>query len=131
MKPTKQAPDTRDYLNNPVTEKEMRETYVKAFGKEYDSADRKQLPLPIEIAYAVAINKLNDLTVLGEAIKMIGWQGGTIHQVKAHINALPVMEKGMFLSRLKLRIEHDNDLFRQFMAEYAPLRTSHLTISEI
>jgi hypothetical protein len=36
----------------------MREVYFQAFGKEYDNADRKQAPLPLEIAYLTALNKL-------------------------------------------------------------------------
>lgn len=41
-----------------VSENEMRETYVKAFGKEFDSEDRKQAPLPLNIAYQVALEKI-------------------------------------------------------------------------
>jgi len=50
----------RNYLTHPITEAEMRQTYFNAFGKEFDSHDRKQLPLPIEIAYLVADKKLKD-----------------------------------------------------------------------
>ena len=53
--------ETRNYLTNPITEEEMRKTYVMAFGKEYDSKDRKQLPLPLEIAYIVSVKKLKRL----------------------------------------------------------------------
>ena len=42
-----------------VTEKIMRATYKKAFGQEFDAPERKQLPLPIEIAYKVALQKLS------------------------------------------------------------------------
>ncbi len=45
-------------MDSKVSEKDMREVYFQAFGKEYDSADRKQAPLPLEIAYLVAKNKL-------------------------------------------------------------------------
>ncbi len=45
-------------MDSKVSEKDMREVYFQAFGKEYDSADRKQAPLPIEIAYLVALQKL-------------------------------------------------------------------------
>jgi hypothetical protein len=45
-------------LKIPQTEKEKREVYKLAFGKEYDSADRKQHPLPIDIATMVAMRKL-------------------------------------------------------------------------
>lgn len=45
-------------MDSKVSEKDMREVYFKAYGKEYDSADRKQAPLPLEIAYLVALNKL-------------------------------------------------------------------------
>ncbi len=48
----------RNYLTNPITESEMKETYIEAFGKEYDSKDRKQPPLPLEIAYLVAVRVL-------------------------------------------------------------------------
>ena len=43
---------------NIVSNKQKREIYKKAFGKEYDNKNRKQSPLPIDIAYKVAINKL-------------------------------------------------------------------------
>lgn len=45
-------------MDSKVSEKDMREVYFQAFGKEYDSADRKQAPLPLEIAYLVALKKL-------------------------------------------------------------------------
>ena len=45
-------------MDSKVSEKDMREVYFQAFGKEYDSADRKQAPLPLEIAYRTARNKL-------------------------------------------------------------------------
>lgn len=45
-------------MDSKVSEKDMREVYFQAFGKEYDSADRKQAPLPLEIAYLMALNKL-------------------------------------------------------------------------
>ena len=45
-------------MESKISEKMMREVYFKAFGKEYDSLDRKQTPLPLEIAYKVALNKL-------------------------------------------------------------------------
>ncbi len=41
-----------------ITEREMRKTYKLAFGKEFDDPNRKQFPLPIKIAYAVALHKL-------------------------------------------------------------------------
>ena len=56
----KQFNDTRDYVANPVTEDEMRATYVMAFGQEFDDPKRKQSPLPLDIAYMVAVQKLND-----------------------------------------------------------------------
>jgi len=52
--------DTRNYFSHPITEKEMRETYYQAYGKEYDCPSRKQFPLPIEIAYIVAVEKLRN-----------------------------------------------------------------------
>lgn len=42
-----------------AAEQMMRETYVKAYGKEYDSPTRRQSPLPLGLAYSVALNKLN------------------------------------------------------------------------
>jgi hypothetical protein len=45
-------------MESKVSEKDMREVYFQAFGKQYDSADRKQAPLPLNIAYLVALNKL-------------------------------------------------------------------------
>jgi hypothetical protein len=41
-----------------ISNKVKRETYKKAFGKEYDDKKRKQAPLPLDIAYKVALNKL-------------------------------------------------------------------------
>lgn len=37
------------------SEKTMRKVYFRVFGKEFDSPERKQSPLPIELAYQVAI----------------------------------------------------------------------------
>jgi hypothetical protein len=45
-------------MESKVSEKDMREIYFQAFGKQYDSEDRKQAPLPLDIAYLVALNKL-------------------------------------------------------------------------
>jgi len=42
-----------------VSEKEIRETYFKAFGKEFDAPERKQPALPILIAYCAALINLN------------------------------------------------------------------------
>ena len=50
------------------TEIEIRKVYKKAFGKEYDDKSRKQHPLPIGIAYKVALNKLSKRGVKSEAI---------------------------------------------------------------
>ena len=41
-----------------ISNKVKRETYKKAFGKEYDDKKRKQAPLPLDLAYKVALNKL-------------------------------------------------------------------------
>lgn len=40
------------------SEAEMRAIYVEAYGQEFDSPLRKQSPLPIEMAYKTALNKL-------------------------------------------------------------------------
>jgi len=45
-------------MDSKVSEKDMREVYFQAFGKEYDGKHRKTPPLPLEIAYIIAINKL-------------------------------------------------------------------------
>jgi hypothetical protein len=37
------------------TEKIMRATYKKVFGREYDAPERKQHPLPLGLAYQVAV----------------------------------------------------------------------------
>ena len=37
------------------TEAQMRATYKKAFGKEFDSPDRKSAPLPLTLAFQVAV----------------------------------------------------------------------------
>ena len=41
-----------------MTEAEKRVVYVLAFGKEYDDKNRKQSPLPLDIACIVAMRKL-------------------------------------------------------------------------
>ena len=46
-------------MEKKVSEKEMRATYVKVFGKEFDDPSRKQHPLPLELAYKVALNSLS------------------------------------------------------------------------
>ena len=43
---------------NEVSDKQKRKIYKKAFGKEYDDSKRKQAPLPLDIAYKVALNRL-------------------------------------------------------------------------
>jgi len=40
------------------TEKQMRATYKRVFGREYDDSRRRQAPLPIHIAYEVAMQQL-------------------------------------------------------------------------
>jgi hypothetical protein len=49
-----------------VTDKQKKEVYKIAFGEEYDDLSRKQIPLPLDIAYEVAINKLKKKTILDE-----------------------------------------------------------------
>ena len=41
-----------------ITDKHKRKIYKKAFGKEYNCKNRKQIPLPLDIAFQVAMNKL-------------------------------------------------------------------------
>ena len=41
---------------NEVSDKQKRKIYKKAFGKEYDDPKRKQAPLPLDLAYQVALN---------------------------------------------------------------------------
>lgn len=41
-----------------TSEKEKRATYVRAFGEEYDAPDRGQHPLPLDLAYKVALHSL-------------------------------------------------------------------------
>jgi hypothetical protein len=43
-----------------TSEKEKRATYVQVFGEEYDSPKRKQTPLPLDLAYKVALNSLKN-----------------------------------------------------------------------
>ena len=50
-----------------VSEAEMRAVYVEAFGQEFDNPNRKQAPLPIEIAYRTALNKL----LTGKRVELI------------------------------------------------------------
>jgi len=55
----KEKSDWKAENGSPVkSEAEMRAVYVEAFGQEFDSPLRKQSPLPIEMAYKVALNKL-------------------------------------------------------------------------
>ena len=42
-----------------MPEQEKRDIYKKVFSREYDSEDRKQPPLPLNIACAVAMIALN------------------------------------------------------------------------
>ena len=42
----------------PQTEQEKRDCYFEAYGKQYDDPKRKQHPLPIDIACAVAMRVL-------------------------------------------------------------------------
>ncbi len=42
-----------------TSEKEKRLTYVLAFGEQYDSPERKQQPLPLDLAYKVALYSLS------------------------------------------------------------------------
>ena len=39
-----------------MTEKQKRAAYKLVFGKEFDSPDRRQTPLPLDIAYATALH---------------------------------------------------------------------------
>ena len=41
-----------------ISDEQKRKVYKKAFGKEYDDKNRKQLPLPLYIAFQVATYKL-------------------------------------------------------------------------
>ena len=41
-----------------IPDEQKRKIYKKAFGKEYDNKNRKQLPLPLDIAFQVANYKL-------------------------------------------------------------------------
>ena len=41
-----------------IPDEQKRKIYKKAFGKEYNCKNRKQIPLPLDIAFQVAINKL-------------------------------------------------------------------------
>lgn len=52
---------------NEVSDKQKRKIYKKAFGKEYDDPKRKQAPLPLDIAYKVALNRLKKKEGVNEA----------------------------------------------------------------
>jgi len=41
-----------------MTEKQKRATYKLVYGKEFDDPDRKQAPLPLDIAYATALHQI-------------------------------------------------------------------------
>ena len=42
-----------------LSEQEKRDIYFSAFGKQFDSADRKIPALPIDVAVRVAVRKLH------------------------------------------------------------------------
>jgi hypothetical protein len=39
-----------------ITDEEKRKTYKQVFGREFDDKSRKQSPLPLDIAYNVALH---------------------------------------------------------------------------
>ena len=41
-----------------ITDEQKRKIYKKAFGKEYNNKNRKQVELPLDVAFAVAMYKL-------------------------------------------------------------------------
>jgi len=45
-----------------ISDKEKKQIYKIAFGKDYNDKNRKQAPLPLEIAYKVAIHRLKKLS---------------------------------------------------------------------
>lgn len=49
-------------MNTQLTEKQMRATYKLAFGQEFDDPKRKQHPLPIDMAYEVALLHISKKT---------------------------------------------------------------------
>ena len=49
---------THSFEARNISEKEKRATYVLAFGQEYDDESRRQHPLPLDIAYQVALYSL-------------------------------------------------------------------------
>ena len=49
-----------------VSDAQKRKIYKKAFGKEYDDPKRRQSPLPLDIAYKVALNRLKKKEGLGD-----------------------------------------------------------------
>jgi hypothetical protein len=46
------------YILELLNKKQKRAIYKKAFGREFDANDRKQLPLPLDLATKVALNHL-------------------------------------------------------------------------
>jgi len=50
-----------------VSDAQKRKIYKKAFGKEYDDPKRRQSPLPLDIAYKVALNRLKKKEGVNEA----------------------------------------------------------------
>ena len=63
---------------NEVSDKQKRKIYKKAFGKEYDDPKRKQAPLPLDIAYKVALNRLKKK----EGVKEYGTPSLTTMQLR-------------------------------------------------
>jgi len=41
-----------------MTDKQKRAAYKLVYGKEFDDPDRKQAPLPLDIAYATALHQI-------------------------------------------------------------------------
>jgi hypothetical protein len=53
------------------TDQEKKDVYKTAFGKEYDDPSRKQHPLPLSIAYEVAVHKLKKEKIGIVGVRMV------------------------------------------------------------
>jgi hypothetical protein len=81
-----------------ISEKEKRATYVLAFGQEYDAENRGRHPLPLDIAYQVALHSLER-----KRKKMA--KGGKISSYEVELEAVPNSDYDQYSHRASLRVK--------------------------
>lgn len=80
-----------------ISDEEKRATYVLAFGKEYDDESRRQHPLPLDIAYQVALHSL-------ERKKNEMAKGGQTSTYEVHLEAVPNIDYDQSDYRANVRV---------------------------